>query len=53
MNSSLQVLKAEVIDKIEASRVESSERIEKVETTLLTEFHKCAVPIESRIEARK
>jgi hypothetical protein len=35
-------------ERLDRVRVEFSERLEKVETTLLTEFHKWASPVETR-----
>jgi len=35
-------------ERLDSVRVEFSERLEKVETTLLTEFHKWASPVELR-----
>ncbi len=35
-------------ERLDRVRAEFSERLEKVETTLLTEFHKWASPVETR-----
>jgi hypothetical protein len=44
----IEALRSELIECIEALRAELIERNEKTETTLLTEFHKCASPVELR-----
>jgi hypothetical protein len=40
--------KAWIAERIDSLRTELSDRIEKTETTLLTEFHKWASPVELR-----
>jgi hypothetical protein len=41
-------LTGQLDERLDRVRVEFSERLEKVETTLLTEFHKWASPVETR-----
>jgi len=39
-------------ERLDRVRIEFSERLEKVETILLTEFHKWASPVETRQRSR-
>ncbi len=42
-------MEARLEAKIERTRIEASENLERVETTLLTEFHKWASPLDARL----
>ncbi len=48
----IDAVRADFRERIDDLRTELTERIEKTETTLLTEFHRCASPVELRQRSR-